>query len=103
MAGGPGVVAVPTVARDTTVGVVLSAWKHRPPEGPGIALGRIRLETPGARLRTVAFDDPGGLALPLPEPGAYEVKARRRLEPGGDFEYERYDVRAWPAAGGRRS
>jgi hypothetical protein len=92
-----GPAAVPTVVRDTTVAVVLSVWKHQPPAGPGIALGRIRPQAPDGEPRVAAFDDPGGPALPLPAPGAYEAKVHRLLEPGSDFEYERYDVRAWPA------
>jgi hypothetical protein len=40
--------------------------------------------------------DTGCPALPLPEPGAYEVQVRWQLEPGEDFKYEHYDVRAGP-------
>jgi hypothetical protein len=93
-----GVIAVPTMVQDTRVAVTLSWWDTEPPAGAGIALGSSTVRIEGGPLRCWSVEGPG---VSLAVPGAREVTARvwRRIEPGDDFRYERYDVRLWARPG----
>ncbi|MEU5048967.1 hypothetical protein [Streptomyces sp. NPDC021096] len=98
-AGADGVVAIPTMAQDTRVAAVVSWWDGEPPAADGIALGSCQVRTDGGPLRCWSVDGPGDLALAVPGPGRIGVCAWRRVEPGEDFRYERYDVRVWACSG----
>ncbi|MEU9055426.1 hypothetical protein AB0D37_34330 [Streptomyces sp. NPDC048384] len=93
-----GVIAVPTMVQDTRVAVSVSWWDAEPPAGTGVALGSCTVRVEDGSLRCWSVEGPGVL---LAVPGARTVAARvwRRIEPGDDFRYERYDIRLWAHPG----
>ncbi|MEU6301314.1 hypothetical protein [Streptomyces chartreusis] len=89
-----GVIAVPTMVQDTRVAVAVSWWDAEPPAGAGVALGSCTVRAEGDAVRCWSVEGPG-VALPTPGPGTIAARVWRRIEPGDDFRYERYDVRLW--------